>query len=98
MLSLTDDGSTILHAAVLSHNAVVVRYALHLMDRAQGDSLPGSDVNARNAKGESALELASRSGMCELHNYVCTQLHVFALLMRLVVLDCCLECHMQLVV
>lgn len=87
MISLTDDGSTILHAAVLSHNTVVVKYALHLMDKAQGDSLPGSDVNARNAKGESALELASRSGMC-VHNYVCTQLHVFALLMKLVVLDC----------
>ena len=65
MVSLTNEGNTILHAAVLSHKAPVVKYALTAMANAmkQGASLLGSDLNARNAKGESALELATQSGM-----------------------------------
>ena len=72
MVSLTNEGNTILHAAVLSHKAPVVKYALTAMANAmkQGASLQGFDVNARNAKGESALELATQSGTY-VHNYMC---------------------------
>ena len=72
MVSLTNEGNTILHAAVLSHKAPVVKYALTAMANAmkQGTSLQGFDVNARNAKGESALELATQLGTY-VHNCMC---------------------------
>ena len=72
MVSLTNEGNTILHAAVRSHKARVVKYALTAMANAmkQGASLQGSDVNARNAKGESALELATQLGTY-VHNCMC---------------------------
>ena len=67
MVGLTNDGNTILHAAVLSHSNEVVEYALQRMVEEQESSLLGSDVNARNNEGESALELATKSGTLLLH-------------------------------
>ena len=63
VVGLTKDGNTILHAAVKSHKAEVVEYALKHMAKEQGVSLHGSDVNGRNGQGESALELATLSGI-----------------------------------
>lgn len=62
MVGLTSDANTILHAAVLSREAEVVKYALQHMAKEQESSLLGCDVNFRNSKRESALELAILSG------------------------------------